>query len=102
MRRMLARLIPVLALSAAMLAQTRSATGWLEVTATVVSSSELVEQPDGRFRLVVANAPSRADVLDLQQAVNRLNTNPSIPSQSAAAAPVTGSEVPKHKRIHLH
>jgi hypothetical protein len=55
------------------LAQSRSATGQLQVTAVVVSSSQLIEQPDGTFRLIVANAPSQADAQDLMQAIGRLS-----------------------------
>jgi type 1 fimbria pilin len=68
----LAGLVIVLTLaSAGMSAQMRSRAGNLQVSATVVSSSQLVEQLDGSFRLVVANAPDQAEVQDLQLVANR-------------------------------
>jgi TolA-binding protein len=59
--------------SAGMVAQTRSGIGRLQITATVVSSSQLVEQRNGSYRLVIANAPDPAEVKELQSAVNRMN-----------------------------
>jgi hypothetical protein len=90
MTQKLAGLLIVLVVSSGMAAQTRAAVGHLQVSATIVSSSQLVEQPDGSFRLVVANAPNQAEMQVLQLATNRLNpdvrrgslqdanTNPSV------------------------
>jgi hypothetical protein len=59
--------------SAVMVGQARAGSGRLQVTATVISSSQLVEQQNGSYRLVIANAPDHAEISELQSAVNRIN-----------------------------
>lgn len=71
MLRRLAGIVWLCTLSLAMSAQSRSAVGRLQVTAIIVSSSQVIELPDGSFRLVVANSPSNADTLSMQLAVNQ-------------------------------
>jgi uncharacterized protein YaiI (UPF0178 family) len=73
MTRKLPTFLLVVFASVGLVAQTRYAAGRLQVSATVVSSSQLVQQPDGSFRLLVANAPSRADAADMQIVANQLN-----------------------------
>ena len=104
MTRKLAGLALIFLVSAGMPAQTRTGVGQLQVSATVVSSSQLVEQPDGSFRLVVANAPSQADVRDLQLAVNRLNSNvqKALLQDTVTVPLVPPAPAPKPKRNHRH
>lgn len=79
------------------LAQSRSATGQLQVTAVVVSSSQLVEQPDGTFRLIVANAPSQADAQDLMQAIARLSEDKPVLAAKAAQTVKPQTALKRHK-----
>lgn len=84
MYRKLAGLMVLVSFSSLISAQNRTASGQLEVTATVVSSSLLLEQSDGSFRLVVVNAPGQKDVMDLQAAINRASS----PQESREVATV--------------
>ena len=80
-------------------AQVRSA-GELHVTATVVSSSALVQQPDGTFRLVVANSPSQSDARDLGLATENQSVVCVTMSDTAAKASPRSSSASVATRHH--
>lgn len=99
MHRTLAGLLLLLACSPFALAQRGSAIGRLTVTATVVSSTLWIQQPDGSFRLVVANAYGGQDVADMQMAVNRPPAAPNV-AEVAAVQLVSPNKVGARRRTH--